>query len=91
MQQMAITEVEIMASVGGFSVDFGGQCCLLPDDQNIQERNHTNSISMVNWMAGLKLLRWLRKFCKCSGPHRCGGLLWYGVSLLQFPIDLNVN
>jgi hypothetical protein len=28
-------EVEISTSVGGFSVDFGGQCHLLLDDENI--------------------------------------------------------
>jgi hypothetical protein len=42
MRWMDRVEVEISASVTmcGFSVDFGGQCDLLPDDQNIQERNH---------------------------------------------------
>jgi hypothetical protein len=35
---MVGTEVEMSASVGGFNVDFGGQCRLLPDDRNIQER-----------------------------------------------------
>jgi hypothetical protein len=34
-------EVEISASVGGFPVDFGGHCHFLPDDENIQKRNHT--------------------------------------------------
>jgi hypothetical protein len=24
---------------------------------------------LVNWMEGLKLLRWLRKLCNCSGPR----------------------
>jgi hypothetical protein len=33
--------VELSASVGGFSVDFGGQCCLSSDDQSIQERGRT--------------------------------------------------
>jgi hypothetical protein len=32
---------EISASVGGFAVDFGGQCRLLPDDQNIQDSDRT--------------------------------------------------
>jgi hypothetical protein len=41
MQQMVRIETEILASVGGLSVDFDGQCCPLPDEQNIQERNHT--------------------------------------------------
>jgi hypothetical protein len=26
--------------VGGFSVDFGGQCRYLPNEKNIQEENH---------------------------------------------------
>jgi hypothetical protein len=38
---MVRIEVEISANVGGCSVDFGGQCRLHPDDQNIQERNLT--------------------------------------------------
>jgi hypothetical protein len=36
MWRMVRTEVEILVSVVWFSVDFGGQCRLLPDDQNIQ-------------------------------------------------------
>jgi hypothetical protein len=50
-------EAEISASVGGFPIYFGGQCCLFPDDQNIQKRNNTYSISIVNLMEGLELLR----------------------------------
>jgi hypothetical protein len=42
MWQMVRTEVEITASMGGFSVDFGGHCRLLPDGQTTQERNHTD-------------------------------------------------
>jgi hypothetical protein len=61
-------EAEISASVGEFPVDFGGQSHLFPDDQNIQKGNCTDSISIVNWMEGLKLLRWLKKFCNHSGP-----------------------
>jgi hypothetical protein len=38
---MVRIEVEISASVGGFSVEFGGQCRLLSADQNIQERNYS--------------------------------------------------
>jgi hypothetical protein len=41
MQRMVRVEVEVSASVGGFPVDFGGQCRLFPDDQNIQKRNRT--------------------------------------------------
>jgi hypothetical protein len=60
MWQMIRTEVEILASVGGYSVDFGGQRHLIPDDQNIQKRTALfDSISIVNWMEGLKQLRWL--------------------------------
>jgi hypothetical protein len=36
-------EIEISASVDGFSVTFGGQCHPVPDDQNIQKRNRTVS------------------------------------------------
>jgi hypothetical protein len=39
--QMVTIEVEMSASVGGFSVDFGVQRRLLPDDQNMQESNRT--------------------------------------------------
>jgi hypothetical protein len=41
MQYMVTSETEISANVGGVSADFGGQCHLFPDDQNIQKRNHT--------------------------------------------------
>jgi hypothetical protein len=33
-----------------------------------EKESHCLIISMVNWMAGFKLLRWVRKFCNCSGP-----------------------
>jgi hypothetical protein len=36
MRQMVRVQVEISASVGGFPVDFGGQC-FFPDDQNIKK------------------------------------------------------
>jgi hypothetical protein len=39
MRWMVRFEVEICASVGGFSVDFGGQCHVFTDNQNIQKRN----------------------------------------------------
>jgi hypothetical protein len=41
MWRMVRIDVEISASVDGFSVDFGGQCRLFPDDQNVQKRNRT--------------------------------------------------
>jgi hypothetical protein len=41
MQQMVRFEVEILASVDGFLVDFGDQCHLFPDDENIQKGNCT--------------------------------------------------
>jgi hypothetical protein len=63
---MGRTAVEISASPGGS----GGQSRLLPDDQDSQDRNRTVRLCVhVNWMAGLKLLRWLRKFCERSGPQ----------------------
>jgi hypothetical protein len=34
MWQMVTIEIEIFASVGGLSVDFGGPCHFLLDDQN---------------------------------------------------------
>jgi hypothetical protein len=40
--------------VGGFPVDFGGQCRVLPDDQNIQEMNHiclTVFLRRTGWQA----------------------------------------
>jgi hypothetical protein len=37
---MVILEVEVSASVGGFPVDFGGECRLFPDE-NIQKRSRT--------------------------------------------------
>jgi hypothetical protein len=44
MWQMVRIEVEILVTVGGFSVDLGGQHHLLPDDQNTQEGNCTVSL-----------------------------------------------
>jgi hypothetical protein len=41
MRPMVKVEAEISASVGGFPVDFGGQCRLFPDDVNIKKDNHT--------------------------------------------------
>jgi hypothetical protein len=40
-RRMVRSEVEISASVGGFSVNFGGQCRLVSDDLKIQKRNRT--------------------------------------------------
>jgi hypothetical protein len=53
---MVRIEVEISVSVSGFSVDFGGQCHLLPDDENKKVITLFDSISTVICMAGLKLL-----------------------------------
>jgi hypothetical protein len=41
MWRMVRVEVEISACVGGFPVELCGQCCLFPDDQNVQKGNHT--------------------------------------------------
>jgi hypothetical protein len=38
------------------SVNFTGQCRLFLDNQNIRKRNHTDSISLVNWVEGLKTI-----------------------------------
>jgi hypothetical protein len=69
MWRIVRSEVEISASVGVFSINLSGQCRPFPDDQNIQKGIAlSDSISIVNWMEGLKLLRWLRKFCNCFEP-----------------------
>jgi hypothetical protein len=39
MWYMVRIEVAVTASVGGFCVDFGDQCCHFPDDWKIQKRN----------------------------------------------------
>jgi hypothetical protein len=39
MRRMLRFEVEISTNVCGFSLYFGGQCRLFPDDQNIHKRN----------------------------------------------------
>jgi hypothetical protein len=42
-------EVEFSASVRGFSLNFGGQCPLFPDDQIIQRRIAlSHSLYLVN-------------------------------------------
>jgi hypothetical protein len=62
---MVRVEVVILASVGVFGRQFRPS----PDDHNVQKRNAlSDSISIVNWMEGLKLLKWLRMFCNRSGP-----------------------
>jgi hypothetical protein len=74
-------EVEILASVSGFSVDFGGQCHLFPEDQNILKKNHT--VSRVNGMDSLKLLRVLwpdHRVPTCQSYREC---LCYGQNTLQ--------
>jgi hypothetical protein len=38
---MVRVEVEVSAIVGGFPVDFGGQCRLFPDNQNMKKGNCT--------------------------------------------------
>jgi hypothetical protein len=62
-------EVEISANVGGLYVNCSGQCHPFPDDLNIQKGiTLSDSVYIVNWMEGLKLLRWLRKLCNYSWP-----------------------
>jgi hypothetical protein len=49
MGRMVIFEVEISASVGGFSINLSGHCRPFPDDQNIQKGMAlSDSISIVN-------------------------------------------
>jgi hypothetical protein len=47
MQQVVRIEVEISAREGEFSVDFGGQCRLLPDDQRRQFGNGFANMSVA--------------------------------------------
>jgi hypothetical protein len=56
MWQMVIIEILIFASVGGFPVDFGGEC-LFSLMTRANRKNCTDSVPIVNWMGGLKLLR----------------------------------
>jgi hypothetical protein len=61
-------EVEVAACMSGLPVDLGGHCLPILDNQYIQKGNApSDSISIVNWMEGLRLLRWLRKVCNRSG------------------------
>jgi hypothetical protein len=39
MRRMVRFEIEISANVGGFSVNFGGECRPCPDNQNIKKGN----------------------------------------------------
>jgi hypothetical protein len=57
---MVRVEVEILASVVSF----------LTARTSRNGNGLSDSISIVDWMDGLKLLRWLRKSCNRSGP--CG-------------------
>jgi hypothetical protein len=41
MRLMVRVEVGISTSVGGFPIDFSGQCHLFPDDQNIRNGSLT--------------------------------------------------
>jgi hypothetical protein len=69
MRRMVRFDVYISVSVCEFSVNFGGQCRPLPDDQNIQNRTRTVWLYFIKkWIEGLKLLRWRRKFCNSSAP-----------------------
>lgn len=65
MQRMVRLEAEILASMGGFSVDFSG---LMTRTSRKGTAALSNSISTVNWMEGLELLRMFRKFCNHYGP-----------------------
>jgi hypothetical protein len=69
MQRMVRFEFDISASVGGFPVDLVANV-----NSSLMTRISRKaialpvSVSMVNWMDGLELLRWMRKSCNCSGP-----------------------
>jgi hypothetical protein len=67
---MVRVEAEISASVGGFPVDFGGQCRLFLMTRIYRKGLAlSGSISIVKWIENLKILRWLRKSCNRSGPR----------------------
>jgi hypothetical protein len=67
MRWMVRVEVDVSASAGGFSVDFGDPFLMTRTSRTAIALS--DSISMVNWMDGLKLLRWLRKSCTHDGPR----------------------
>lgn len=52
MRWMVRVDVEVLASVGGFPEDFGGQGHLFPDDQNIKKGNHTVRLYFHNELDG---------------------------------------
>jgi hypothetical protein len=62
MQGTVLPDTETSARVDGVSVNFIGQCCPFPDDQNIQKRNCADSISIADWVVGLTAMMGLRKF-----------------------------
>jgi hypothetical protein len=65
---MVRIEVDVPTSMGGFPVEIDGHCQCFLDDRTSRKESQSNYISVVNWMADIKLLRWLKKFCDCSGP-----------------------
>jgi hypothetical protein len=62
-------EINISASVGGFPINLRGQSRpFFITRTSRKEIVPSDSISIVNWMDGLRLLRWVRKFCIPSAP-----------------------
>jgi hypothetical protein len=56
--RMVRVKVQLSISVRGFFADCGGRCRLFPDEQTSRKTIAlSDSISVVNWMDGLKLLR----------------------------------
>jgi hypothetical protein len=70
MWQMVRIETEISASVGGLSLDFGRQCRLLPDHENIQERNAARCFYSLCYM--MQVVQRLRD---SKGPNRISAFL----------------
>jgi hypothetical protein len=62
---MVRTEVDISASAGGFSVGVGGSIVFF---LMYTTSRLSVSVSIMNWMEGLKLLSWLRIFYNRSEP-----------------------
>jgi hypothetical protein len=47
MWRMVMFGVEIPASVGGFSVNYCGQCHSFPDEQNIRKESHCLTLAAI--------------------------------------------
>jgi hypothetical protein len=55
--------------VNGRPQENSDPCQPFSEDDNFLKRNHADSISKVNGMEDLRLLRWLQKFCNLHESH----------------------